>query len=98
MVTAHGPAARAHVRSAAAPGTPRRGTPYCTTTLFVCRVRVVRIDDARDERMAHHVLCAELREGDAAHAVEDAPRLDEPAFLAAREVDLRDVAVHHRLR
>jgi hypothetical protein len=47
--------------------------------------------------VAHHVLRAELREGDAAHALEDAPRLDQPALLAAREVDLGDVAVHHRL-
>src|SRR6185503_9033085 len=28
---------------------------------------------------------------------EDAARLDQPAFLAAREIDLRDVAVDHRL-
>src|SRR2546423_619725 len=91
-------AAPAQVRSALALGTPRRGTAYCTRILFLCSVGFVRVDDARDERMAHHVLRAELREGDAAHAVEDAARFDQAALLAAREVDLRDVAVHHRLR
>src|SRR5438067_320533 len=91
------PAVRAQVRSAPAPGTPRRGTAYCTATLFFCSVAVVRIDDARDEGMAHDVLRAELGEGDAAHTVENAPRLDEAALLSAREVDLRDVAVYHGL-
>src|SRR4029079_17810356 len=91
------PAARAHARREAAPGTPRRETAYCTATLFLRSVRVVRIDDARDEGMAHHVLRAELREGDAAHAFEDAARLDEPALVAARQIDLRDVAVDHHL-
>src|SRR5688572_31613796 len=85
-------------RNEAALGTPRRGTAYWTRTLFFLRVLLVGIDDARDQRMAHHVLRAELREGDAAHAVEDAPRLDQAALLAARQVDLRDVAVHHRPR
>src|SRR5690349_8354530 len=90
--------ARAHARSAAAPGTPRRGTAYCTTTLFFCSVGVVRIDDACDKGMAHDVLRAELRERNAAHAVEDASRFDQPALLPAREIDLRDVTVHYCLR
>src|SRR5690349_6373550 len=84
-------------RRNAAPGTPRRGTAYWTTVLFFLLARVVGIDDARDQRVPYHVLRAELREGDAAHAVEDAARLDQSALLAAREVDLRHVAVHHRL-
>src|SRR6185436_3316817 len=87
---------RAHRRNTDALGTPRRGTAYWTTTLFFFGVRFVGIDDAGDQRVPHHVLRAELREGDAAHAVEDAARLDQPAFLAACEVDLGDVAVHHR--
>src|SRR5262245_10152041 len=84
-------------RRNAAPGTPRRGTAYWISTLFFLLARVVGIDDAGHERMAHHVLRAGLGEGDAAHARQDAARLDQAALLAAREVDLRDVAVHHRL-
>src|SRR4051812_11909354 len=87
----------AHRRKEAAPGSPRRGTANWTSTLLLLRVLFVGIDDARDQRVAHHVLRAELGEGNAAHAGEDAPRLDQAAFLAAREVDLRHVAVHHRL-
>src|SRR5579859_6920153 len=91
-------ALRAQARRAAAAGTPRRGAAYCTTTLFLCRVGFVRVDDARDERVAHHVLRAELGEGDAAHAFQDATRFDQATLLAAGEVDLRDVAVHDGLR
>src|SRR5437867_4484642 len=90
-----GDAARAHLRSAAAPGRPRWRSAYWTVMLFLRSVRFVGIDDARHQRMPHHVLRAELREGDAAHAVEDAARLDQAALLPARQVDLRDVAVHH---
>src|SRR5690349_22580848 len=89
-------APRAQRRNDAAAGTPRRGTAYWITRLFLLLVLVVGIDDARDQRVTHHVLRAELREGDAAHLREDAPCLDQPAFLAALQVDLRDVAVHHR--
>src|SRR5689334_8016010 len=84
-------------RRNAAPGTPRRGSAYCTEILFVLLGRVVGIDDARHQRVPHHVLRAELGEGDAAHALEDPARLVQPALLAAREIDLRHVAVHHRL-
>src|SRR5207244_12113660 len=91
------PAASANFSSAAALGSPRRGTANCTASLFFLRVLFVGIDDARNQRMAHHVLRAELREGDAAYAVEDAARLDQAALLPAREIDLRDVAVDHRL-
>src|SRR5256885_7327044 len=62
------PAASANFSSAAALGSPRRGTANCTASLFFLRVLFVGIDDARHQRMAHHVLRAELREGDAAHA------------------------------
>src|SRR5947207_15610088 len=98
MVAGIAPAERAHARRDAAPGIPRRGTAYCTATLLLRSVGVVRIDDARDERVAHHVLGAELREGDAAHLSQDALRLDQAALVAARQVDLRDVAVHHGFR
>src|SRR5258705_10301323 len=98
LTSPSGEAARAHLVNRATPGKPRRGTAYWTATLLLVGVRFVRIDDARDQRMAHHVLRAELREGDAAHALEDAPRLDQPALLPAGEIDLRDVAVDHRLR
>src|SRR5437879_8850367 len=91
------PAASANFSSAAALGSPRRGTANCTASLFFLRVLFVGIDDARHQRMAHDVLRAELREGDAAHAGEDPARLDQPAFLPAPEIDLRDVAVDHRL-
>src|SRR5687768_6776680 len=88
----------AHLRNDLALGTPRRPTAYCRRTLLVfLRALVVGIDDARDQRMAHDVLRAELGEGDAAHAVQDAPRFDEAALLSAREVDLRHVSVHHGL-
>src|SRR4051812_4092910 len=90
-------AARAQRRSAAGAGTPERGIAYCTVTLFLRRGGVVGIDDARHQRVAHDVLRGELGEGDAADVGEDAPHFYQPAFLAAREVDLRDVAVHHRL-
>src|SRR5438105_486718 len=90
-------AARAHLPNVAADGTPRRGTAYCTETLVLGRRLVVGIDDARDEWMAHHVLRAELRERDAAHAGEDAPRLDEAALLPALQIDLRHVAVYYGL-
>src|SRR5712692_11103893 len=89
--------ARAHLRSAAALGSPRTETANWTASLFFLRVLGVGIDDARHQRMAHHILRAELGERDAAHAGEDPARLDQAALLAAREVDLRDVAVHHRL-
>src|SRR5436190_22734033 len=97
IASAGAPAARAHACREALAGSPRRGTAYCTLTLLVPGVRVVRVDDARHEGMAHDVLRAEVREGDAANALQDAPRLDQSALLPAREVDLRDVAVHHRL-
>src|SRR5205823_1421404 len=81
MRTVSGPvgeALRAQVRNAVGPGTPRRTTAYCTATLFFLRsVRVVRVDDACHQGVAHDVLCGELGEGDAAHAGQDAARLDE---------------------
>src|SRR3990170_931586 len=89
---------KAHLRNDAALGTPRRGTASWIETLFLLRVLLVGIDDARDQGVAHHVLGAELRKGDAAHALEDAARLDQAALAAAREVGLRHVAVHHRFR
>src|SRR3990172_11813536 len=87
-------AARAQRPSARALGSPRRGAANCTATLLRLRRRLlrVRIDDSRHQRMAHHVLRAELAEGDAAHAGEDAARLDHAALLAWRQVGLRDVA------
>src|SRR2546422_10714687 len=90
-------AARAHFNSAAALGSPRRGAANWTASLFFLRLLFVGIDDAGHQRMAHHVLRAELGERDAAHAGEDPARLDQPAFLPAPEIDLRDVAVDHRL-
>src|SRR5690242_6534360 len=48
-------------RNEATLGRPRRGTANCTAiALFLLLVLVVGIDDARDQRMAHHVLRAEL--------------------------------------
>src|SRR5258708_20038490 len=83
-----GAALRAHLRNAAAAGTPRRGTAYWIAMLFLRAVGFVRIDDARHQRMAHHVLRAELGKGDAAHVVEDPARLDQPPLLAPSEADL----------
>src|SRR5438445_12545998 len=92
------PAASANFSSAAALGSPRRGTANCTASLFFLRVFSVGIDDARHQRMPHPVLRAELREGDAAHAREDPARLDQRAFLPAPAIDLLEAAVDHRLR
>ena len=48
--------------------------------------------------MADDVGAREMDKRETAHAPEDALALDEAALLAAREVDLRDVAGDHRLR
>src|SRR6185436_4388855 len=102
-------AARAQRRSRAGAGSPRRGAPYCTaiSSLRTRRTGVaggaarlvvlVGIDDALHQRVPHHVLRAEVRERDAADFPQHLLRLYEPAFLAAREVDLGDVAVDYRL-
>ena len=58
---------------------------------------LVGVDDLLHQRVADDVGAGEAREADPAHAVEDALRLDQAALLAAREVDLRDVAGDHRL-
>ncbi len=55
-------------------------------------VALVGADDLLHQRMADDVGAREARERDAAHAGEDAVGFDEPALLAAREVDLRHVA------
>src|SRR5258705_12549944 len=61
-----GAAALAQRRRSGAPGKPRRGTASCTRTLFrLLLVLFVGIDDARDQRVADHVLRPGLREGDA---------------------------------
>ena len=60
-------------------------------------MRVVGLDDARDQRMAHHVGAREMRERDAAHVRQHVLRLDQAALLAARQIDLRDVAGDDRL-
>src|SRR5687767_2125636 len=92
-------ATRAKRLSSAADGAP--ATALCTAMLFLrrvfCGVLFVGIDDARDQRVPHHVGGGEIGECDAAHAGEDAARLDEAALRAAAEVDLRDVARDYRL-
>src|SRR6185436_4036956 len=55
-------------------------------------VAVVRVDDLLDKRVPHDVGAREVTKRDAAHALEDARRLDEAALLAAPQVDLRHVA------
>src|SRR5579884_2716875 len=59
------------------------------------RVAVVGIDDLLHERMADDVGAREAHERDAAHVAQHALGLDQAALLAAREVDLRDVAGDH---
>jgi hypothetical protein len=61
-----------------------------------CVVFLVGVNDARHERMAHHVGGIEIGEGQAAHVLEDAPCLDQAGRLPARQVHLRDVAGDHR--
>src|SRR5471030_509747 len=53
---------------------------------------LVGVDDARDQRMAHHVLAAELREGDAAHVAQHLDSVDQATLLRLVQVDLRNVA------
>src|SRR5471030_1974048 len=57
----------------------------------------VGVDDARHQRMAHHVLAAKLREGDAAHVAQHLDGVDQAALLRLVQVDLRDVAGDHGL-
>src|SRR6185369_1063573 len=59
-------------------------------------VPLISIDDALHERVAHHVARLKIGKGDAAHALQYDARLDEPAFVAARQVDLRNVAGNDR--
>src|SRR3954471_19614226 len=56
-----GAAALAQRRRRRGAGRPDRGTANCIETLFLLLVLFVGIDDARDERVADHVLGAELR-------------------------------------
>src|SRR5262245_29584717 len=101
-------AARAQRRNCARVGSPYARAPYCTFMESLCTRRAgfgaararlvvfVRIDDALHQRMAHDDFRAEMGERDAAHLLEHLLRLDQPALLAASEVDLGDVAVDHR--
>src|SRR5262245_37910877 len=73
-------ALRAPVRPGLAPRRPRL-------------VALVSIDDALHQGMAHHVLRIEVGKRDTPHALQHFLRLDQAAFLAAREIDLGDVAV-----
>src|SRR5918994_2121937 len=57
-------------------------------------VLVVRGDDPLHELVADDVLAAEVDELDAVDALEDVVDHDQPRFLVARQVDLRDVAGH----
>ena len=58
---------------------------------------LVRFDDAPDQWMAHHVGGDKAGEGDAAYLAQNFHRLFEPAFRAARQIDLGRVARYHRL-
>src|SRR3954469_10818939 len=102
-------AARAQRRSSPGVGRLRERAPYCTAISSLCAGRgvvagfaprlvvFVSIDDALHQGMPHHVFRAEVGERDAAASLQHLLRLDEAAFLAAREVDLGDVAVDHGL-
>src|SRR5262245_58968354 len=102
-------AARAHRRSSAGCGSPRERAPYCTSIVSLRArgagfaagaarlVALVGIDDALHQRMAHHVLRTEMGKRDAADLLQHLLRLDQPALLAAGEIDLRDVAIDHGL-
>src|SRR5512132_3554789 len=96
-------AARAQRPNWVREGSPRAGTAYCTARssrglaiVLLLRVLLVGIDDALHQRVAHDVLRVDIGEGDAAHFLQYVLRLDQPALLPAREVDLGDIAVHHR--
>src|SRR6186997_2564171 len=98
-------AARAQRPNWVRDGSPRAPTAYCTSRsrrrlamrFFLRGVVLVGIDDALHQRVAHDVLGVEVGEGDAANFLQYVLRLDEPALLSAREVDLGDVAGHHCL-
>ena len=74
-------------------------------------IGVVSLDDAPHQGMAHHVGVMEVMEGDPAHSVQHAQRVDQAgagfslplalaqlAALDRRQVDLSDVAGDHRPR
>src|SRR5262249_3226885 len=56
-------------------------------------VALVGVDDTLHQGMAHHVLRIEIGERDAPDLVQHRLCLDQTALLAAREVDLGDIAV-----
>src|SRR5687768_4432856 len=59
-------------------------------------VPLIGIDDTLHQRMAHDVARLKIGKSDAAHTLEHLPCLIQPTLIAARQVDLRDIAGNHR--
>src|SRR3546814_8526413 len=54
---------------------------------------LVGIDDARDQRVAHHIAAGELRNGNSRYGLQKLHGVTKPAALAARQIDLRRIAI-----
>src|SRR3546814_4189880 len=48
---------------------------------------LVGIDDARDQRVAHHIAAGELRNGNSRYGLQKLHGVTKPAALAARQID-----------
>src|SRR4051812_24918435 len=59
--------------------------------------RIVGLDDLLHQLVADDVAVVEVDEADAVDVLHDPQRLDQAGGLRIRQIDLRDVAGHHRL-
>src|SRR5262249_26381909 len=97
-------AAFAHARMRWRDGRSPSGTPNCREKTCLAApglrlaverlVLLIGLHDPLHQRMAHDVVCEELRECDAANRRQDGRGLDQAALLVLREIDLCHVAGH----
>src|SRR5689334_9442053 len=60
-------------------------------------IRVVRLDDRLHELVTYHITLVEVDERDAVDLADHFHRLNQAGDSATGQIDLRDVASHHRL-
>src|SRR5471032_840048 len=88
--------------SRSAPGNARRHAGSSTTTvqlaLGLLVARVIGLDDAGHQVVAHHVLRGEPHEADAVHALQRLDRVGEARALVVRQVGLAGIAGDHHAR